>query len=170
MSSHDKALTVLLLFILLLLVGCGSTRLNEVEVPETSALRFEVPDTLARVQALDLDTTGVRTQPTQVQTVASPDTANRWPVRGITITPEEITVDTGPQATTYQTPATGETLTITGDSSGTTRGYVSGQQQRRTIPVTLEEDSGPGFWTQLRYSLYAVGGILLVVLLIRLLT
>ena len=159
----------LLVLLILLLVGCGGTRSAQVDVPEVSALTYTPPDTLARVKALDLDTTGVVTQPTQIQTVAEPDTANVWPVRGITVEAGAITVDTGPQASTYQTPAKGETLTITGDSTGSTEARVSGQQERRTVNVELEE-TGPGFWTQLRWALYAVAGILLTILLIRLLT
>ena len=160
---------LLLVIAALLLIACGSTRHAEVEVPETSAINEAIPDTIPRLHPIPLDTTGVLTQPTEVQWINDPDTSV-FGARGIILEDGIIKVDTGAEVATYQTPATGETLTITGDSSGTTRGYVSGEQQTRTIPVTLEEDSGPGFWTQLRYSLYAVGGILLVVLLIRLLT
>lgn len=172
---------MLCLFGFFMLAGCGSSG-QAVTLQEESAVQTDVPDSLTAPAPLDLPDVRAQTLPEEVLGYEELDTASAAvEVTAVKATRDELTIRTRSGETTYQQPATGETLVLEpdlpaapGDSAqldtlqpSRFKAGVAGSQEKVQVEAPAEDD-GWGFRQYLFYITGAVGGILCLVLIIKL--
>ena len=171
---------MLSLFAFFVLSGCGSSR-QAVTLEEESAVQTDVPDSLVAPAPADLPDVRAQTLPQEVLTYEDLDTLSAAvEVTAVTATPGELRIRTRSGETTYQQPATGETLvlepdmpaapgdTVQADTLQTTRfkAGVAGEKKPRTVQAKAPPEPADGWG--LRLIIAVVVGILFLIFLIKL--
>ncbi len=145
----------------ILLVGCSSTRLQEVTVPaqQSTVTPPSVTDSMRLERVAPVPPPAKMTAPVRVEQYESARPGGA--VSRISVSDQEVTVvRPDGEVITYEAPVFGETLDIrpTGD---TTKAQVRGEPEEETVEAKVPEED-EGFFGQVGSGLAWIGGFVLL--------